>query len=93
MPRYDWQCTHCGRVDEVTCSIHEFERLQHMPLSCAECGGESQRYRPAWNTVTVVPPSLYPYYDQAADHVFENRQQKDEYLTAHDLTEVGYTMV
>lgn len=75
-------------------TITEFTHAVSVPLGiCPPCGMDWLTYRPAYRTVTMIRPGLFPYFDIAADQEFESRETKNAYLSTHDLSEVGFREV
>lgn len=41
MPTYEFLCTRCNKVFELTCSVAEYEKRKKQGIKCESCGSAS----------------------------------------------------
>tara|TARA_R110000824_G_scaffold33480_1_gene107274 strand:- start:826 stop:1191 length:366 start_codon:yes stop_codon:yes gene_type:complete len=61
------------------------ERCGH-PRGCEKCGG-AMFWRPGWNIDRFS--ETFPYYDRAAGRIFQNKQERRDWMKANRFEEVG----
>jgi putative FmdB family regulatory protein len=53
MPVYEYKCSNCGKVFEITCHLSEREQL----AVCPDCG--SKQVAPVFSSFSSPPPPRY----------------------------------